>query len=172
MKPLHLKDYTPPKGFMITREATYAERKQIGRETLVKVLAPEIWNMLYDLHLQGKSVSTLTHYHAWKRDWCIVRYKGDVKARCKESNEYCSLGTSYMSYPDFESELLKFLDPTYVQRLWKLCAKALRDEKARRGNARKEEAMKHLRETMAKREERKAAKPIKIKIDFEIEAWL
>jgi hypothetical protein len=63
-------------------------------------------------------------------------------------------------------------EPTYVLRMHKLCLKNLRDEKSVRGNARKEEAMKHLRETVAKREERKAAKPVKIKIDLEIQAWI
>lgn len=164
MKPLQLKDYTPPKGFMITREATLAERKQIGRKTLVKILTPDIWQMLYEL--KGKSVRT--QYRGTRFEWCIGRLNGDLRARSRSKYN----AESFYNYTEFEDMLMWFDDSTYVQRLWKLCHKALRDEKSLQGNARKEEAMKHLRETMAKREERKAAKPVKIKIDIEIEAWL
>lgn len=160
---LQLKDYTPPKGFMVTREATLTERKQIGRETLVKVLAPEIWNMLYDL--QGKQICM--QYFSLLHDWCIGRLNGDVRVRVKTSRS-----EHFYNYAEFESELLKF-DPTFVQRLWKLCEKAIRDEKALRGNARKEAemdaAMERLREYDKKR---KATKPIKIKIDLELQAWI
>ena len=163
MKPLLLKDYTPPKGFMITREATLAERKQIGRETLVKVLAPEIWNMLYDL--KGKHIRM--QYFSLLLDWCIGRLNGDVRVRVKTYRS-----EHFYNYDEFERRLMQF-DPTFVQRLWKLCEKAIRDEKALRGNERKkakeDAAMEALREYDKKR---RANKPVKIKIDLELQAWI
>jgi hypothetical protein len=64
-------------------------------------------------------------------------------------------------------------EPTYVLRLHKLCLKNLRDEKSVRGNARKEAemdaAMERLREYDKKR---RATKPVKIKIDLELQAWI
>lgn len=163
MKPLLLKDYTPPKGFMITREATLAERKRIGHETLVKILAPEIWNMLHDL--QGKSVRT--RYWNVLQDWSLAWKDGSVKARCNMYHQ-----THYFNYAEFEGELMLF-ETTFVQRFWKLCHKALRDEKALRGNERKEAeidaAMEALREYDKKRRKNK---PVKIHIDLELQAWI
>lgn len=155
MKPLQLKAYIPPKGYMITREATLAERKAIGREALVKVLAPEIWNMLHDL--QGKSVRT--RYWYVMQDWSLVWKDGSVKAKCSMCHQ-----TNYFNYAEFESALMLFSEPTFVQRFWKLCNKALLDEKSRRGNARKLEEQKE--ETI------RNINKIEIHIDLEIEAWL
>jgi len=156
MKPLLLKDYTPPKGYMITREATLAERKAIGRKTLVKILTPDIWQMLYDL--KGKSVRT--RYHGTRFDWCIGRLNGDVRARSlsKYNTE------SFYNYTEFENLLRCFDDSTYVQRLWKLCMKALRDEKSLQGDARKLEEQKE--------EAVYSTNKVKIHIDIELEAWL
>ena len=154
-----LQNLTPPKGYMIAREATLAERKAIGHKALVDTVAPWIWNMLHEL---SGGYATVSHFGStihWSKKGLSVR----AWANCGV--------TYYYDLPAFKDVLLSY-EPTYVLRLHKLCKKNLRDEKSVRGNARKEEAMKHLRETMAKREERKAAKPVKIKIDFEIEAWL
>ena len=154
-----LQNLTPPKGYMIAREATLAERKAIGHKALVDTVAPWIWNMLHEL---SGGYATVSHFGStihWSKKGLSVR-------------AWVNRGvTYYYDLPAFKDVLLSY-EPTYVLRLHKLCKKNLRDEKSVRGNARKEEAMKHLRETMAKREERKAAKPVKIKIDFEIEAWL
>jgi len=151
MKPLQLKAYTPPKGFMITREATLAERKRIGHETLVKVLSPEIWNMLHDL--QGNSVRI--RYWNVLLDWNLIWRDGSVKARRRTVWQ-----TRYFNYDEFVSELMK-CEPTYVQRLWKLCEKALRDEKALRGNERKLEEQKE-----------EDVRRVKIHVDIELQAWL
>jgi hypothetical protein len=161
MKSRQLKDYTPPKGYMITREATLVERKAIGRKALVDILAPEIWNMLHELSDNGFYI-TLS-YFGRVIHWRYKDYIVEAFVSCVHTYRY--------DLPEFKDMLLDY-EPTYVLRMHKLCLKNLRDEKSLRGNARKEEAMKHLRETMAKREERKAAKPVKIKIDLEIEAWL
>lgn len=151
MKPLQLKACTPPKGYLITREATLAERKAIGREALVKVLAPEIWNMLHDL--RGKSVRI--RYWNVLLDWNLTWIDGSVKARRRTV-----WLTRYFNYDEFVSELMT-CELTYVQRLWKLCHKALRDELALRGNERK----------LAEQKEEGACK-VKINIDLEIEAWI
>ena len=168
MKPLLLKDYTPPKGFMITREATLAVRKRIGHETLVKILVPEIWNMLHDL--QGKRVRT--RYWNVLQDWSLAWKDGSVKAKCNTVRCNTVLKSYYLNYAEFESELMLY-ETTFVQRFWKLCMKALCDEKALRGNERKEAkvdaAMEALREYDKKRRENK---PVKIHIDLELQAWI
>jgi len=156
MKPLQLKDYTPPKGYMITREATLAERKRIGHETLVKILTPDIWQMLYDL--KGKQIRM--QYYGVRFDWCIGRLNGDVRVRCLSRFNT----ESFYNYTEFERKLLKFLDPTFVQRLWKLCNKALCDEKALQGDARKLEEQKEKAVCSTNK--------VKIHIDIELEAWL
>jgi hypothetical protein len=159
MKSTLLQNLTPPKGYMINREATLTERKAIGRKLLVDRLAPEIWNMLWKLN---GGYATVSHFFSITH-WSYKDGKVEAWVNCGVAY--------YYDLPEFKDILLDY-EPTYVLRLHKLCLKNLRDQKSLRGNARKEEAMKHLRETMAKREERKAAKPIKIKIDFAIEAWL
>ena len=58
MKSTLLQNLTPPRGYMINREATLAERKEIGRKALVNRLAPEIWNMLWKLN----DYTTLSHF--------------------------------------------------------------------------------------------------------------
>jgi len=158
MKSTLLQNLTPSKGYMIAREATLAERKEIGRKALVDTVAPWIWNML---HALGGGYTTLSHFGSithWSKN-------GDVQAWVNDGVVH------YYGFQEFKDILLSY-EPTYVLRLHKLCAKNLRDQKSLRGNARKEEAMKHLRETVAKHEERKATKPVKIKIDLEIEAWI
>jgi hypothetical protein len=159
MKSTLLQNLTPPKGYMIAREATLAERKAIGRKALVDTVAPWIWNMLHQL---GGGYTTLSHFGSithWSKNGAAVQAWANCGA------------VHYYDFQEFKDILLSY-EPTYVLRLHKLCAKNLRDQKALRGNARKEEAMKHLRETVAKHEERKATKPVKIKIDLEIEAWI
>ena len=160
MKPLLLKDYTPPKGFMITREATLTERKRIGHETLVKILAPEIWNMLWKL-IGG--YATVSHFGSIT-PWSYKEGKVEAWVNC--------VVAYYYDLPEFKDLLLDY-EPTYVLRLHKLCLKNLRDQKSLRGNARKEAemdaAMERLREYDKKR---RANKPVKIKIDLEYIAWL
>lgn len=151
-----LQNLTPPKGYMITREATLAERKEIGRKALVDRLAPEIWNMLHELNGE---YTTLSHFGKTTQ-WRYEDEQAEAFVSCVHTYLY--------DLPEFKDLLLRY-EPTYVLRMHKLCLKNLRDQKSLRGNARKEEAMKHLRETMAKREERKS---VKTKIDLEIEAWL
>lgn len=160
MKSTLLQNLTPPKGFMITREATLTERKAIGRKALVDRLAPEIWNMLHELDGEHTTVSyngSITHWsykdgkvEAWVN--CVVIYQYDL--------------------PEFKDLLLDY-EITYVLRMHKLCLKNLRDQKALRGNARKEAemdaAMERLREYDKKR---RANKPVKIKIDLELQAWI
>lgn len=154
-----LQNLTPPKGHMITREATLAERKEIGRKALVNRLAPEIWNMLWKLN----DYTTLSHF-GLTTHWS---YKdGKVEA-------WVSCGVAYYyDLPEFKDILLDY-EPTYVLRLHKLCLKNLRDQKSLRGNARKEAemdaAMERLREYDKKR---RANKPVKIKIDLELQAWI
>lgn len=182
-----LQYYTPPKGFMITRMATLAERKEIGHENLVKALAPEIWSMLRNL--QGKSVRT--NYHGTRFNWCLGRLNGEIRARSQSKYNYNT--ESFYTYAEFENLLIGF-DPTYTQRLWKLCAKALRDEKSLLGNKRKEAAMEAMREYDQKRRDvaaqlladelamsaseygfpsnKNKGDSVKIHIDIEIEAWL
>jgi hypothetical protein len=143
---------------MINREATLAERKAIGRKALVDRLAPEIWNMLWELN----DYTTLSHFGSITH-WSYKDGKVEAWVNCG--------AVHYYGFQEFKDMLLDY-EPTYVLRMHKLCAKNLRDQKALRGNARKEEAMKHLREVQVKPTERKATKPVKIKIDLEIEAWL
>ena len=153
-----LQNLTPQKGYMIAREATLAERKAIGHKALVDTVAPWIWNMLHEL---SGGYATVSHFGStthWSKN-------GDVQAWVNDGSVY------YYGLQEFKDVLLGY-EPTYVLRLHKLCAKNLRDQKSLRGNARKEEELEHLRKILEKREERKAAKPIKIKIDFAIEAWL
>jgi hypothetical protein len=153
-----LQNLTPPKGYMINREATLAERKAIGHKALVDTVAPWIWNMLHQL---SGGYATVSHFGStihWSKN-------GDVQAWVNDGGVY------HYDLQEFKDLLLSY-EPTYVLRLHKLCAKNLRDQKALRGNARKEEELEHLRKILEKREERKAAKPVKIKIDLDIEAWL
>ena len=160
MKSTLLQNLTPPKGYMINREATLAERKALGRKALVNRLAPEIWNMLWKLN---GGYTTLSHFGKTTH-WS---YKdGKVEA-------WVSCGVAYYyDLPEFKDMLLDY-EPTYVLRMHKLCLKNLRDEKSVRGNARKEAemdaAMERLREYDKKR---RANKPVKIKIDLELQAWI
>jgi hypothetical protein len=145
---------------MIKREATLAERKEIGRKALVDTVAPWIWNMLNEL---SDFVYTTLSYDGVVIHWSYKNDRVEAWVNCRV--------TYYYNFQEFKDMLLDY-EPTYVLRMHKLCAKNLRDQKALRGNARKEEAMKHLREVQVKPTERKATKPVKIKIDLEIEAWL
>lgn len=158
MKSSLLQELTPPRGYMVNREATLAERKEIGRKALVNRLAPEIWNMLWKLN----DYTTLSHFGS------ITHWS------CKDGKVEAWVNCGVVYYYDFSEfyDMLLHYEPTYVLRLHKLCAKNLRDQKSVRSNARKEEAMEHLRKVLEKREERKATKPVKIKIDLEIEAWI
>ena len=160
MKSTLLQNLTPPKGFMITREATLTERKAIGRKALVDRLAPEIWNMLHELDGEHTTVS----YNGSTTHWNYKNGKVEAWINCVVIYQY--------DFPEFKDLLLDY-ETTYVLRLHKLCLKNLRDQKALRGNARKEAemdaAMERLREYDKKR---KATKPVKIKIDLEYIAWL
>ncbi len=160
MKSTLLQNLTPPKGYMITREATFAERKEIGRKALVDRLAPEIWNMLHELDGEHTTVS----YNGSTTHWNYKNGKVEAWINCVVIYQY--------DFPEFKDLLLDY-ETTYVLRLHKLCLKNLRDQKALRGNARKEAemdaAMERLREYDKKR---KATKPVKIKIDLELQAWI
>ena len=160
MKSTLLQNLTPPKGYMINREATLAERKAIGHKALVDTVAPWIWNMLHQL---SGGYATVSHFGStihWSKKGLSVR-------------AWVNCGvTYYYDLPAFKDVLLGY-EPTYVLRLHKLCKKNLRDEKSVRGNARKEAemdaAMERLREYDKKR---RANKPVKIKIDLELQAWI
>jgi hypothetical protein len=147
---------------MITREATLVERKAIGRKALVDILAPEIWNMLHELSDNGFYI-TLS-YFGRVIHWRYKDYIVEAFVSCVHTYRY--------DLPEFKDMLLDY-EPTYVLRMHKLCLKNLRDEKSVRGNARKEAemdaAMERLREYDKKR---RANKPVKIKIDLELQAWI
>ena len=156
-----LQNLTPPRGYMIkiNREATLAERKEIGHKALVDTVAPWIWNMLWKTNGEYTTLSHFGRTTHWS-------YKdGQAEAWVNDGGVY------HYGLQEFKDVLLGY-EPTYVLRLHKLCAKNLRDEKSVRGNARKEEELEHLRKVLEKREECKAAKPVKIKIDLEIQAWI
>ena len=159
MKSTLLQELTPPRGYMVNREATLAERKEIGRKALVNRLAPEIWNMLWKL----KEYTTLAHFGSITH-WSCKDGKVEAWVNCGV--------VYYYDFTEFYGMLLDY-EPTYVLRMHKLCAKNLRDEKSVRGNARKEAemdaAMERLREYDKKR---RANKPVKIKIDLELQAWI
>ena len=164
MKSTLLQNLTPPRGYMIkiNREATLAERKAIGRKLLVNRLAPEIWNMLHELSDNG--VHTTLFYDGVVIHWSYKNDRVEAWVNCRVAY--------YYDLPAFKDMLLDY-EPTYVLRMRKLCLKNLRDQKALRGNARKEAemdaAMERLREYDKKR---KATKPVKIKIDLELQAWI
>ena len=160
MKSTLLQELTPPRGYMVNREATLAERKEIGHKALVDIVAPWIWNML---HALSGEYTTLSHFGRTTQ-WRYKDGHAEAWVSCVHTYRY--------DLPAFKDLLLRY-EPTYVLRMHKLCAKNLRDEKSVRGNARKEAEMDAAMERLRKYDKkRRANKPVKIKIDLEIEAWL
>lgn len=141
-----LSDFIPQHGHLISRVATYAERKEIGYQRFVEELAPKIWDMLHR-DMNGETVSI--RYHRTQYEWGIDAATGNVllKVNRKEESELVNAFT----YQEFVS-LLQELAPTFIQRLLKICTKTINDARSVNGSNHKKAVMQNFKQYVSKKE--------------------
>lgn len=126
--------YIPPKGYQITREATYEERKHLGRKAFANVIS---------LHLQkiaaNNELDTTTICSYGDRYWIVINKDAIYYSSQSRSNFWGINSQTRVPFSSDKNEKtvadwLTQYNPYFGARLLKVVQKQVRDKKAKANN--------------------------------------
>lgn len=126
--------YIPAKGYQITREATYEERKHIGRKTFANVISLHLQKIAADNQLDTTSVCS------YGKRYCIQIDSDSIYYSCRDRSNFWGFNNQHRipfktdKKEKTVADWLSQYNPYFGARLLKVIQKQILDKKAKAGN--------------------------------------
>lgn len=126
--------YIPPKGYQITREATYEERKRIGRKTFANVISLHLQKIVADNQLDTTTVCSYGDRYSIIINKDAIYYSSQSRSNLWGINSQTRVPFSSDKKEKTVADWLTQFNPYFGARLLKVVQKQVRDKKAKANN--------------------------------------
>lgn len=135
--------YVPPKGYKITREATYEERKHIGRKIFASVISLHLRRLAVDNQLDTVSICSYGDRYSIVINKDAIYYSSQSRSNFWGINSQTRVPFSSDKKENTVADWLMRFNPYFGARLLKVVQKQVRDKKAKANNKPNENRKSH-----------------------------